>query len=229
MKNHFATAGALLLGLFFCGHCSGTACAEAHDGVRNYTAHPGDNFTMLATRTGYEADLLAAMNNLSPGYCCRGGERLLLPTEDTATRTALASRSSTAIREQLTDTWRAPISGIITSAFAAGRAGSPHHGIDIACDSGSPILAAHSGTVITAGWQNSIYGYAVLIDHGNGWQTHYAHCSKVLVKPGDTVRQGQKIALVGSTGNSTGPHLHLELKKDGVYLNPAQYFDDLSV
>lgn len=225
MKKHIATFAALLMGLFFCGHCG----AQAADGLRGYVAQPGDSFAILARRTGYDHELLAAINDMSPGYCCHGGERLLLPTQDTAdTRPAYASRGGS-LRSSLSTTWRAPIQGIITSAFAANRSASPHHGTDIAAESGSPILAAHSGTVVQAGWQNSVYGYAVLIDHGNGWQTHYAHCSSVLVAAGDTVRQGQKIALVGSTGNSTGPHLHLELKKDGVYLNPARYFTDLSV
>lgn len=228
MKKHIATFAALLMGLFFCGHCG----AQAADGLRSYVAQPGDSFAILARRTGYDHELLAAINDMSPGYCCHGGERLLLPntppTAESNTRAAFASRSGTR-RSEPASTWRAPIQGIITSAFAASRSASPHHGTDIAAESGTPILAAHSGTVVQAGWQNNVYGYAVLIDHGNGWQTHYAHCSSVLVAVGDTVRQGQKIALVGSTGNSTGPHLHLELTKDGVYLNPARYFTDLSV
>ena len=78
-----------------------------------------------------------------------------------------------------------------------------------------------------AGWKNDVYGYAVVLEHGNGWQTLYAHCSQVLVKPGQQVRQGERIALVGSTGNSTGPHLHLELHKDGAFLNPADFFTGL--
>lgn len=225
MKKHIATFAALLMGLFFCGHCG----AQAADGLRGYIAQPGDSFAILARRTGYDHELLAAINNMSPGYCCRGGETLLLPAENSIIRTAPASRNGTSPRSKNATTWQAPINGVITSAFAANRSASPHHGTDIAAPGGTPILAAHSGTVVLAGWQNSVYGYAVLIDHGNGWQTHYAHCSKVLVAAGNTVRQGQKIALVGSTGNSTGPHLHLELKKDEVYLNPARYFTDLSV
>lgn len=232
MKNHIPTVTAIALGLFFCGHCGIAApCTEyttETDGIRCYTARTGDTFAMLSKRCGYDADLLAAMNNLSCGYCCRGGETLKLPLDDTPNRTVYASRSIN-LRGKLTATWQAPLCGIITSVFSANRSGSPHHGIDIAADSGSNILAAHSGTVIQAGWQNNVYGYAVLIDHGNGWQTHYAHCSKVLVKAGESVKQGQKIALVGSTGNSTGPHLHLEITKDGVFLNPALYFADLAV
>lgn len=235
MRKQILHAGALLLGLFCCANCGLSATARAEiapaDGVRIYLAQPGDNFAMLAGRTGYAADLLAAMNNLSPGYSCRGGEALRLPEDNINARAALAARGGAGSYREATGgkIWRAPLTGIITSAFASERTSSPHHGIDIAADEGASIRAAHSGTVIEAGWKNSVYGYAVLIDHGNGWRTRYAHCSKVLVKAGDLVSQGQQIALVGSTGNSTGPHLHLELIKDSVYLNPANYFNDLSV
>lgn len=230
MPKPTTTACALLLGLFFCGHCGQSAAALPPDGVRTYTACPGDSFVMLARRTGWDTELLAAINNLSPGYCCRGGEILLLPQDEFAARSALAARSSPSLRQSRTaPVWIAPLKGIITSPFASQRTATPHHGTDIAADANTPILAAHSGTVTIAGWQNSVYGNAVQIDHGNGWQTHYAHCSRVLVKPGDTVKQGQKIALVGSTGNSTGPHLHLELIKDGVFINPVKYFTELSV
>ena len=228
--NNFCRAAALILGLMCCANCGVADSARAAEGdVRCYTAQAGDNFAIIARRVGYEAELLAAMNNLSVGYCCRGGEILRLPGENTA---VLASRSQyTADLRRSTggEIWQAPLQGIITSAFASGRGDSRHHGLDIAADTGSAILAGHDGTVIEAGWKNSVYGYAVVIDHGNGWQTLYAHCSKVLVSAGQSVQQGQKIALVGSTGNSTGPHLHLEISKDGVYLNPRVYFRDLSV
>lgn len=234
MRKKILNAAAFALGIFCCANCGLSATARAElppeSGVRIYTAQAGDTFAMLAKRTGFEAELLAAMNNLSPGYYCRGGETLRLPEEDINARAALAARGSISDRGTTgSRLWQAPLQGVITSAFASKRAASPHHGIDIATDSGTPIRAARGGTVVEAGWKNSVYGYAVLIDHGNGWQTRYAHCSKVLVKAGDTIKQGQKIALVGSTGNSTGPHLHLEISKDGVYLNPNRYFSDLSV
>lgn len=204
-----------------------TYSSHTADGLRSYTAAPGDTFLILSRRTAYPADLLAAINDLSPGYCCHGGETLLLPI---SARPALASRSSYAPSDYRTATptttpvWQPPLSGIVTSAFASNRSTSRHHGTDIAAESGTPIAAVHSGTVIEAGWKNSVYGYAVLLDHGNGWQTLSAHCSQVLVTPGQKVNQGDTIALVGSTGNSTGPHLHLELKKDGVFLDPALFF-----
>lgn len=218
----------LALGCSLGVHC-GTANAEpvpaANDGVRHYTADRGDTFGIISRRVGYPAELLAAMNDLSPGYCCKGGEELLLPTPTQTVSTARSGgiRSSTGGA-----VWQAPLSGEVTSAFASVRSTSRHHGTDIAAESGTPIAAVHGGTVLEAGWKNSIYGYAVLLDHGNGWQTMYAHCSDVLVQPGQQVRLGQTIALVGSTGNSTGPHLHLELKKDGVFLDPTDIISGIT-
>jgi murein DD-endopeptidase MepM/ murein hydrolase activator NlpD len=97
-----------------------------------------------------------------------------------------------------------------------------HTGIDIAAASGTNILAANAGTVITAGWNNS-YGYMVMVDHGGGIVTLYAHSSKLLVSRGNIVAKGQAIAKIGSTGMSTGPHLHFEVRVNGVYKNPMDY------
>lgn len=117
-----------------------------------------------------------------------------------------------------------PVSGTITSRFAASSRirVSSHTGLDIATASGTPIKAAASGTVTFSGRKGS-YGYMVVISHGNNVQTYYAHCSKLYVSAGQTVTQGQTIAAVGSTGNSTGPHLHLEVRVNGVAYNPQNY------
>ena len=117
-----------------------------------------------------------------------------------------------------------PVSGTITSRFAASSRirVSSHTGLDIATAAGTPIKAAASGTVTFSGRKGS-YGYMVVISHGNNVQTYYAHCSKLYVSAGQTVTQGQKIAAVGSTGNSTGPHLHLEVRVNGVAYNPQNY------
>jgi len=97
-----------------------------------------------------------------------------------------------------------------------------HTGIDIGAAAGTKVLAANSGTVIKAGWNNS-YGNVVMIDHGGGIVTLYAHNSKLLVSTGDPVSKGQNIALVGSTGQSTGPHIHFEVRVDGQYQNPRNW------
>lgn len=117
-----------------------------------------------------------------------------------------------------------PISGTITSRFGANSSirSSAHTGLDISAPKGTPIKAAASGTVTFSGWKGS-YGYMIVISHGNGIQTYYAHCSQLYASVGETVSQGETIASVGSTGNSTGPHLHLEVRINGVAYNPQNY------
>lgn len=97
-----------------------------------------------------------------------------------------------------------------------------HSGIDFGADYGSLVYASERGRVIYADWYGG-YGNAVIIDHGNGMTTLYAHCSELYVKDGDMVEKGQPISAVGSTGFSTGPHLHFELRANGEPLNPATY------
>jgi len=97
-----------------------------------------------------------------------------------------------------------------------------HRGIDIPLPTGQNIYASNGGTVVTSTWHNS-YGYYILIDHGGGKSTLYAHNSKLLVSAGDTVKQGDVIALAGSTGNSSGSHCHFEVRIDGTIVNPLDY------
>lgn len=114
-----------------------------------------------------------------------------------------------------------PVNGKISCRY--GNRGSYYHtGLDIACPNGTPIKAAASGTVTYAGYHYS-YGNLLIVSHGNGIQTYYAHCSKLYVGNGQTVSQGQTIAAVGSTGNSTGNHLHLEVRVNGRAQNPQNY------
>lgn len=107
----------------------------------------------------------------------------------------------------------------LTSPFGP-RWGRMHSGLDMAGPTGTPIYASDGGTVVRAGY-NGGYGLCVDIDHGNGYVTRYAHCSRLLVSVGDKVYQGQNVSLMGSTGNSTGPHLHFEIISNGSAINPA--------
>ncbi|NMA25182.1 MAG: peptidoglycan DD-metalloendopeptidase family protein [Clostridiales bacterium] len=125
--------------------------------------------------------------------------------------------------------WPTPSSNRVTSRF--GNRKHPifkdyrmHTGIDIGASYGASVMAADGGVIIISEYSPS-YGHYIVISHGNGMTTLYAHLSKRLVKEGDKVTQGQKIGLIGSTGNSTGPHLHYEISKNGSRVNPLTYYD----
>ena len=117
-----------------------------------------------------------------------------------------------------------PVSGTISSRYGVSSRirVSTHTGLDIACPTGTPIKVTAEGTVTFAEYNGS-YGNLIKVDHGNGVETWYAHCSKLIAKVGQTVKAGDIIALVGSTGNSTGSHLHLEVRINGTHVNPQNY------
>jgi murein DD-endopeptidase MepM/ murein hydrolase activator NlpD len=114
-----------------------------------------------------------------------------------------------------------PVNGPVVSGYGM-RWGRMHEGIDIAAGTGTPIWAAADGTVIHAGWLGG-YGNLVVLDHGNGLATAYAHASAILVGVGQQVAQGETVSLVGSTGNSSGPHLHFEVRVNGSAVDPLLY------
>ena len=120
-----------------------------------------------------------------------------------------------------------PVFGTVSSGF--GYREHPvegeerfHYGLDIAADEGTAVECFADGTVKAVG-ESSSYGKYVIVSHQGGYDTLYAHCSKITVSSGTAVTEGQTIAKVGQTGIATGPHLHFELHRDGVYLNPVYY------
>lgn len=122
-----------------------------------------------------------------------------------------------------------PVSGRMSSSFGKRKApkkgaSTYHKGVDWAVPTGTAVRASCGGVVTRAGW-GSGYGYCVYIKHPDGKETRYGHCSKLLVKAGQTVKQGEKIALSGNTGVSTGPHLHFEILVGGVQVNPLKYLN----
>lgn len=150
-------------------------------------------------------------------------------TSSTSSSSRSSGSSSGTVRSGGRFGWPCPSSSRITSPY--GYRIHPiygtkkfHSGIDIGASSGSAIVAAESGTVILASTgYNGGYGNYIILSHGNGYTTRYAHCSSLKVKVGDTVSRGQTIATVGSTGASTGPHLHFEVRINGETQNPVNY------
>ena len=129
--------------------------------------------------------------------------------------------------------WRFPLLGkySVSSPFGARVhpiTGEPdhHNGVDLAADRGTRILAAEAGVVVASGFDETAGNY-IRIDHGGGWLTLYAHCDRLLAEEGAVLRAGDVIAYVGTTGSSTGYHLHFAVKKDGVWLDPAALLGDL--
>lgn len=120
-----------------------------------------------------------------------------------------------------------PVDGAVGSGFGfrsdpiTGRS-ALHTGLDFPADAGTPVSASAAGVVLSTEW-HAEYGHTVEIDHGGGLVTRYAHCLRVLVKPGQVIRRGQQIAEVGNSGRSTGPHLHFEVLVDGVPHDPARF------
>ena len=170
-------------------------------------------------------------------------ERQAIAKEEAARAAAAAASKSSSSSSSGTTT---SYSGTVTSTYSGGKLGWPcpsssritsqygyrilfgvrdfHTGIDIGATMGSNIVAAESGTVILAayGW-NGGYGNYIIINHGNGVTTRYAHASALYVSAGQSVAKGQVIAAVGTTGNSTGPHLHFEVRINGAHQNPLNY------
>ena len=119
--------------------------------------------------------------------------------------------------------WIWPTQGVFSSGYGW-RWGRMHKGIDIANNVGTPVMAARAGQVVSAGWNDGGYGYLVEVRHADGSLSRYAHNSRILVRPGDQVNQGSVISLMGSTGRSTGPHLHFEILPPGRgAMNPLQF------
>lgn len=141
------------------------------------------------------------------------------PNEGNSNSSGSSSSSSNSSRS-----FMHPLNGAgrISSTYGA-RWGTFHKGIDYAAPAGTPVYASLAGKVIYSGYNSGGYGKLVIIEHSNGYQTYYAHNSRLYVNVGETVSQGERIAGVGTTGDSTGNHLHFEIRKNGSPVNPANY------
>lgn len=182
-----------------------------------YRVAPGDNLRKIAKRYQVEWTALAEANALIDHDFIRVEQVLIIPQTGNSTVHAVAATAAKP------DRYLWPVTGSITQHYG-GRHDAFHHGLDIAASTGTPITALDGGAVTWAGWK-SIYGLCVIIDHGQGRKSLYGHASKLLVQKGNTVTAGQTIAKIGSTGRSTGPHLHLEIYDGGKTVNPLAFLE----
>jgi len=194
----------------------------------NHEVSSGDTVLAIAKKYQTDAKEIIEVNKLADASDIAIGDLLFIPNgvKPTPVVTSYKPKVSVYSNETYepaenidTDTkllWPL-LSKRITQYYHLG-----HSGLDIGDKTGNPIYAAEAGKVERAGWSKG-YGYNVIINHGNGLKTLYGHASKLLVEAGDSVSRGQTIALIGSTGWSTGPHLHLEVQINGAKQNPINY------
>lgn len=121
--------------------------------------------------------------------------------------------------------YRPTTGGYITALFGEERVNSYHKGLDIAKDMGTDVIASFNGRVKSAGYNNGGYGNLIIVEHEDNMETYYAHLSDIYVSEGDEIKKGDVIGAIGSTGYSTGPHLHFELRVDGIPVNPEPYIE----
>jgi len=181
---------------------------------RTHTVRNGENLSYIAANYGVTVAAIVQLNDMPDVNRLRIGQVLNIPA---ASSSKLASRNAISSSGYI---W--PVIGTISSYFNERRGNTRHNGLDVAAPSGRDIKAARAGRVEAAGWMGG-YGYAVILDHGEGLKTLYGHASRLLVKKGDRVVQGQVIAKIGSTGNSTGPHLHFEVRINSSFKDPLKY------
>ncbi len=204
------------------------------DGVL-HRVKKGDTIGHIAALYNADVDQILAFNNLPPNGIISINDALIIPNGIMKVTPIRAPSQAPSLLGRLKQIFTPPVKlipehliGLLkfiwpTTANRITQYFSWHHpGVDIAGPPSNKIFAAAPGVVIIAGWQNG-YGNTIMIDHGNGYRTRYGHSSKLLVSAGEHVEQGEVIGMVGSTGHSTGPHLHFEVVRNGTRVNPLQY------
>lgn len=188
----------------------------------------GDTLQSIAERYQSRPQIISDFNLLEEPLQLVPGKRLVIPggvlppEEKKAIKTVLlASRHGLRKTSFSTPSFDWPVKGRISSHYGW-REGGFHHGLDIAVPLGSTIRAAAAGVVQETGTKQG-YGLMLTVEHSGGWKTLYAHCSRLLVKEEQKVSRGQPIALIGETGNATGPHLHLEIIQDEERFDPLEF------
>lgn len=221
---------------------------DRYRGRRRVPTVPGSRYAAVITTALVGAGVVAlgagaAMDdakNVDPSALKNSLDTAAAAAEDLAEREANADAANRSNRTESAeeglatslsespDAWLLPLHGYDFSAPYGLRWGKVHAGVDLAAKEGTAYSAVHGGTVTLAGWYGG-YGYAVIVDHGDGTETIYGHSSQLMVKVGQQVTAGETLGLVGDTGHSYGSHLHLEIHLDGEPLDPIPFLRDRGV
>jgi len=215
-------------------------CAGSRPGGPGVIHHveTGENLYRIGRRYGVPAKQIARANGVRDVTQLRIGQRLYIPgarrrlrasaqdlarpaPRSTGESDEMRARARKAAHQQTSLQFAWPVRGRLSSRFGM-RRGRAHEGIDVAAARGTPIFAAESGRVIHSGRLGS-YGKVVIVKHAGAFRTVYAHASKLLVRKGEFVERGQKVAEVGSTGRSSGPHVHFEIRRSESPRNPLAF------
>jgi murein DD-endopeptidase MepM/ murein hydrolase activator NlpD len=184
--------------------------------AQSITVRSGDTLSSLSKRHGVSLSQLRSLNDLNSDRLRIGQTLRVSGSSSTTASSSSVTRASSGYERPL---W--PMMGVITQRFSYRGPKRGHAGLDLAAPTGTPIYAALSGTVTFSGWNVFGYGQLVTVRGIDGRDYYYAHNSRRLVSKGQRVRQGQMISRVGSTGNSTGPHLHFEIRSGSAIVNPS--------
>ncbi len=191
----------------------------------SHRVQTGETLSQIALRYGVTVHSLAVANGIQNPSRIYAGMVLSIPSATAGSNSVRYASVGAGLCSGVEPTQAGtgyfirPTRGYIITQYYH----SWHPGIDLALPTGNPVYAADGGTVVFSGWNPVGYGNLIVLDHGNGWRTYYAHLSAIHVNCGDWVPRGSIIGEIGSTGNSTGPHLHFEMLRFGVAVNPAGY------
>jgi lipoprotein NlpD len=228
--HHYLKSVFFIICLFLIGCQSFQFDPWPDDGEGVYhTLQKGQTLYQIATIYDLNVEVLQRANHIGDPKKIRTGTQLWIPGARRVLSVPATDKTRRAKKKRLPPNviprksflvW--PTKGTLTSRFGM-RNGRKHEGIDIAAPKGTPIHAAAGGEVVFSGWGPTGYGKMVIIKHQHHLTTLYAHNSKLIAKKGSRVTQGQKISLMGSTGRSTGPHLHFEVRDDTQPKDPIKY------
>ena len=215
------------LGVVWLG--AGCASIEERDervaasGVRYHTVRSGESLSTIASRYGTSATALALENRVANPDLIKAGRRLRIPGRSRGGKAARSAGPVPTGPAKATGRFAWPVRGTVVRGYGTPMNGLAARGIAIAASRGTPVKAADGGRVVLASDHLRGYGKTVAVDHGNGYTTVYAHNAELLVRRGESVRKGEEIARVGSSGRATRSQLEFRLYRHGKPLDPRRY------